>query len=271
MKQPTHYYKYTTVDTFEKIVSSKTLFLFDIQKSNDSSELQLCYSLIEKVFEEEFEKDKPNYIKNYFPSTEFKKFFKENTEQINEIEKLLNTQYTTCFSAEGDMLSQWRGYGDDGKGVSIGFDISTFPSTDLYKFNKVIYSERSQKKLLREDIKLIIKDIRKYIKQNKTIEGYSCQKFKEDYNHLLLWAVFIKNNFFHEEKEWRYSYWYNQRLDNVPHQISKHSIKKIIIGPKSNITKEDVDFILRNNGFVGYTIEYSKGHGIYVDSRNHNN
>lgn len=271
MKQPTHYFKYATFETFEKIVSSKSLLLCDIKKSNDSSELQLCYSLIEKVFDEEFERDKPNYIKNYFPSEEFKKFFKENTEQINEIEKLLNTQYTTCFSAEGDMLSQWRGYGEDGRGLSIGFDITTFPSNEQYKFNKVIYSERYQKSFFRENIKLIIKDIRKYVKENKTIEGYPCQKFKEDYNSLLFGAVFIKNNFFHEEKEWRYSYWYNKKLDNVSHRISNHSIKKIIIGPKSDVTKKDIDFILRDNGFVGYEIQYSKGHGIYVDSKNHKN
>ena len=27
-----------------------------------------------------------------------------------------------CLSEEGDLLSQWRGYGDDGRGFSIGFD-----------------------------------------------------------------------------------------------------------------------------------------------------
>ena len=27
-----------------------------------------------------------------------------------------------CFSKNGDLLSQWRAYAEDGKGFSIGFD-----------------------------------------------------------------------------------------------------------------------------------------------------
>lgn len=32
--------------------------------------------------------------------------------------------YCACFSAKGDDLSQWRGYGDNGAGVCLGFDLS---------------------------------------------------------------------------------------------------------------------------------------------------
>lgn len=34
--------------------------------------------------------------------------------------------YVSCFSSEGDLLSQWRGYASDGMGVSIGFDHDLF-------------------------------------------------------------------------------------------------------------------------------------------------
>lgn len=30
--------------------------------------------------------------------------------------------YVACFSEHGDLLSQWRAYGQDGEGISIGFD-----------------------------------------------------------------------------------------------------------------------------------------------------
>lgn len=33
-------------------------------------------------------------------------------------------QFATCFSADGDLLSQWRAYGDDGRGFALGFDPS---------------------------------------------------------------------------------------------------------------------------------------------------
>lgn len=35
---------------------------------------------------------------------------------------LYNTPYVACFSTDGDDLAQWRGYGADGAGYSIGFD-----------------------------------------------------------------------------------------------------------------------------------------------------
>jgi hypothetical protein len=30
--------------------------------------------------------------------------------------------FLTCFSENGDLLSQWRAYGNNGDGVAIGFD-----------------------------------------------------------------------------------------------------------------------------------------------------
>ncbi len=100
------------------------------------------------------------------------------------------------------MLSQWCEYGEDGRGVAIGFDVSTFPTDELYKLGKVEYSLRMQKSLLRKDVKNVIREIRDYVKKHKSIEGYSVQSFMVAYNTLLLKAVFVKNSFFHEEKEW---------------------------------------------------------------------
>lgn len=45
---------------------------------------------------------------------------------FKNIKSLLNlkksNRYVTCFSLNGDLLSQWRAYADDGKGIAIGFD-----------------------------------------------------------------------------------------------------------------------------------------------------
>ena len=38
--------------------------------------------------------------------------------------------YCSCFSAEPDDLSQWRGYGENGFGVSIGFDLAELQRLD---------------------------------------------------------------------------------------------------------------------------------------------
>lgn len=55
----------------------------------------------------------------------------------------------TCFSEEKDKLSQWRGYGDDGKGISIGVNkrlINLLIENSNIKLEKVIYNEKKQKK-----------------------------------------------------------------------------------------------------------------------------
>jgi hypothetical protein len=50
---------------------------------------------------------------------------------------------SACFSKNGDVLSQWRAYADDGKGYSIGFK-----AQDLIKLQirplKVLYNEKEQ-------------------------------------------------------------------------------------------------------------------------------
>jgi hypothetical protein len=63
-----------------------------------------------------------------------------------------------CLSEEGDLLSQWRGYADDGCGVAIGFESSFFSdltemTPDRAKgfdllFVQVCYDPKEQRKLL---------------------------------------------------------------------------------------------------------------------------
>lgn len=262
------FYKYTTVDTFKSIIKSGQLWLTDIQNSNDSTELKLSYDLIKEVFEEEFDKKQPKYIDNFFPKTEFQKFYHNNTKYINDLENTLHTQYVTCFSSKGDMLSQWRGYANDGDGLSIGFDRSIFARND-YTFGEVLYNKYRQKSLYRSYINPIIKDIKNYVKEHKTIKGYDECKFMVEYNCLLLKGVFIKNNFFQEEKEWRFCYWYNKTKEYIEFNIPKDGINEVIIGPKCELTEEEVDQILKNNGFSGYHISKSRGCGVYVKSKNH--
>jgi hypothetical protein len=64
-----------------------------------------------------------------------------------------------CLSEEGDLLSQWRGYADDGRGVAIGFESSFFSdltetTPDRAKgfdllFVQVCYDPNEQRKITR--------------------------------------------------------------------------------------------------------------------------
>ncbi len=57
-----------------------------------------------------------------------------------------NNVFVACFTSSFDQLSQWRGYGADGYGYSVGFDTAHFVAIkpDTIVFN-VFYKEEMQK------------------------------------------------------------------------------------------------------------------------------
>lgn len=262
-------YKYCSAELFEKIVNSHSMWMTDISESNDTSELKLVYNVVKETFVEEFDQKKPEYMDEFFNKEDFLKFYEAHTKNIDEVEMNVHTQYVSCFSQDGDMLSQWRGYADDGKGLSICFDSDKLIIDDSYTYRKVEYNLYKQKALFRPEIKRLISEIRQYVKANKTIDGYDKSKFMVAYNKLLLMGVFVKNNFFNEEHESRYCFHDFKGKDHIEILIGEEDIKQVIIGPKCTKTKAEVIDFLQREGFKGFEVEYSKGHGIYVDSANH--
>ena len=115
---PSTVYHYCTVETFFNIIQNHTLRLSDIEKSNDFMEkkwaIQKCLDYIQE------NRNNPAYPCSQKP---------ELTEQLlTAMEQYFHTYnmmiLACCFSSERDLLSQWRGYGDNGCGVSIGVDAS---------------------------------------------------------------------------------------------------------------------------------------------------
>lgn len=113
-KLPGIVYHYCSVETFYNIVLHHTLRLSDIEKSNDFMEkkwaINQCLLHIEHHIEQrEFAGDR--------------KKSRELLEQLRIQFGQFNTMILACcFSSVRDLLSQWRGYGDNGSGVCIGFD-----------------------------------------------------------------------------------------------------------------------------------------------------
>lgn len=54
----------------------------------------------------------------------------------------------SCFSKNGDLLSQWRAYAEDGKGFSIGFDSNYIYHGLGVNINSVVYEEETQYRLI---------------------------------------------------------------------------------------------------------------------------
>ena len=107
-------YHYCSVETFYNIILHHTLRLSDIEKSNDFMEKKWAISQC------------LHHIENHIEQPQFtgdRRKSRELLEQLNIQFKQFNTMILACcFSSVRDLLSQWRGYGDNGSGVCIGFD-----------------------------------------------------------------------------------------------------------------------------------------------------
>ena len=122
-------YHYCSVDAFHEIIKNKTLRLSEIEKSNDSLECQwleqrIVPSLIRKRIVEQLSETSSNeYVESMIK--ESISIYKGYWDSLHDsiVQKMT---LAICFSRNDDLLSQWRGYGNDGYGVAIGFNTKAF-------------------------------------------------------------------------------------------------------------------------------------------------
>ncbi len=102
-------FHYTDIHGLIGILESGTLRLCSYRTMNDSMELKWSIEHKLKALQSN-------------SNTAFQHEFLNKIRDCLEVFPL--HAYMTCFSSEKDLLSQWRAYGDDGKGVAIGFNLA---------------------------------------------------------------------------------------------------------------------------------------------------
>ena len=284
-------YHYCSVQTLMDIIKSKKFWLSDPSHMNDSEEMRWGFKvLIEhyKAFAEDFQNRpkteyfaseildsfrkvcsgdlrshldtmkeadlSPEDIENFHSRVMIllDKFEEQMKLEYSEAEQNIGKIYVGCFSANSDQLSQWRGYGDDGRGVTIGFYrewLDQFGNCD-----KVYYTTPEQKVLA-----------------HRFIRGYINGR-----NAVADWYVrvhpFIKPYGFHEEREYRvaYSPLLTPKLSrgtylagktirqyySIPLQPS--SIGRIILGPKCSTDQRDLVAFLEEYDMNSKAIEIKR-------------
>lgn len=185
------YYYYCSVLTFFNIIENKSIYLSDPLKMNDSDELVWVMKLLEKTDMEFVKKDYPelaSVAETIIPR--LRKFISEEGQ---------DNMYICCFSQKKDLLSQWRGYGDDGKGVSIGFDLDKMINRNhRLEKQKVIYTD----KLDESEVIEILDDI----SAMEIYSRYTTNKNKKFVDFCSRMMLRYKNSAFMEEDEVRLMY-----------------------------------------------------------------
>lgn len=141
-------FHYTDLNGFQGIISNHDLWLTHLRYSNDEEEMLHGQRIVSEVIAKELK------TKSSPKRTAFLEAVKEKLAQQVDV-------YICCFCLKGDLLSQWRGYGASGSGVSVCIDPKEFrsltgpdsPPGGLLRIWKVFYEEDRQRRIIRDLLK----------------------------------------------------------------------------------------------------------------------
>ncbi|CAG9295381.1 DUF2971 domain-containing protein [Celerinatantimonas diazotrophica] len=177
-------YHYTTLSGLLGIVRSEVLWASDVRYMNDSAELHHMLDLLTEGIQSRIISGDPKaQLLNHF------------AQWINERLNQGHMLFAASFRANGNLLSQWRGYSSIGKGVSLGFHpdhISHWAKEQQFEIGRCIYDTHTQTQLVQQAIDSVCQ-----------IDLPEDELFAEVETDLLRLAVLLKHPSFREEDEWR--------------------------------------------------------------------
>lgn len=260
-------YHYCDTQAFNGICKTKSIWLTDITKLNDESEYGSGFQIIRELVLEDFRGISSAILER-------------SEDKLNQLFRVL----VGCFSKNGDLLSQWRAYGEGGAGYVIGFDQDEIrlhnlgnryleamaPVLSTVNFVNVSYDSvklRSQARLT----------IERFERSQSPIKYQLLAKALMDL------AIRYKDPFFIEEDEVRafvveesgsidLEYKKNRRDGSNGvceyHVLNtslneRHAIRKVMLGPKNKRSIDEVRRFLESEGLFGVEISNSKGQGKY--------
>lgn len=212
---PTLYF-YCNNTVFTNIIRKKEIWLSDMNYSNDYAEIIGFTKPLVDIFKE-------NITSIEFTLNEYGYDSKACMQKLikmyeNYVNNKLKSLYclAICFSKRRDDLSQWRAYGDAGKGFAIGFNeeilLQIANSHKLLSLKEICYEETIKIKHITNYTINFINEIQEMIKKNKgrldlfKKKGLFAQFISQKLDDILKYAPFYKNEGFRAEDEVRLAY-----------------------------------------------------------------
>lgn len=265
-------YRYAHAGTFLKMLESQTLWFSDLRRMNDWDEYAAGFRMASEIAAEEF----PQY--------------KNLLNEISPEQMHANFMVLICsFSLDGDCLSMWRGYGDNGAGAAIGYSYPDIqmqhlgarylakmaPVQGKVQFFKVIYEEASFKENVRAYFAQVTSSLTSKIATlHHEFQSVQLGMLKVA---LIRLCTLYKNDFFVDERELRGFIEVNEHADSYTlgvrdsgfgqadyHQVQTCSfgipaIREVVLGPRCDLTVEEVKTKLTTCGLSNVNIRQSRG------------
>ncbi len=191
-------YHYTTLTGLLGIVRDKHLWASDIRYMNDSAELKHAADLIRLEVQERIARGRGK-------ADLLGQFVDWVDNRITNGHLL----FGASFRSHGNLLSQWRGYSDHGKGVSIGFSAEYILQCAIrqnFQIGKCLYEPERQKELIQQIVDAVESHVSTTLQGNDSREELAAKYrlvFESIELDLLRIASILKHPSFREEMEWR--------------------------------------------------------------------
>lgn len=188
---PEHLYHYTDLEGVEGILSSKCLWMSKFTASNDISEITLAISQFQNFVESRVAALAPDEAS----------FLHEAATQLDGFRR--TNICLASFCEQPDLLSQWRSYGNDGRGIALGFD--TRALQDIARRNSLelwrcVYEPALHVKISNDLLTMLLESFRgtrpKAAEERRDL-------IAQFHSAFLRVAPVIKDHRFGEEREWR--------------------------------------------------------------------
>jgi hypothetical protein len=263
---PEELFHYCPTNSFHGIISSKQLWLSNLEYSNDPNENQIAFQVLDSI-----SRDHANQaLKNYA-----KKIINTNNPVMD-----YPSSCVFCMSQQPDDLIQWREYADNGFGYIIGISTKYFLSRGVWEFfnphitsplndqiflSRCIYKPEEQRSIIEKLLNDFLQD-----ESNNMTLGVDMLKYV-----IKLFSSIFKHHSYTSEKEWRiicfpaepamhgihnskYKVLFRSRRQGIVRYVEQNltdgkssdiPLSSITIGP--NIFNKIIDIItyLRNNGY----------------------
>ena len=283
-------YHYASMEKGTSILKHKNIRLSDITKSNDVKEMSI-------FFPDLFDEMLKNYDEHNGFSYKFEYKGKGNRQAfglfVNELKKKIEKEFedgsiatfALCLSEEGDLLSQWRGYADDGKGICLGLNVEEIlkfvgiSSVSGFSLEKVEYLSKEQ---IDEWVKNVANQMLGVVEiilgaiEEGNIQYYSAKEFDEDIFNTIYYNILseveesikFKTEGFKEEKEWRFFIKNSLNKDDIKGKKIT-SIGTLGEGARRKTSKyvaDNVEFNIKENDMVPFvSLKFEKFHNNLIN------
>lgn len=150
-------FHYTSVEGLKGIIESQELWATNLAYMNDTREMHTGSAVIQEILAADID---------HATDQQTKKLLQALQEYSGK--SPIKNAHAVCFSKNGDQLSQWRGYGSNGKGYAIGFDPSALESdlTEGFLLSGCLYHKPQQEEGIRKHINMSLEFTSRYISNN---------------------------------------------------------------------------------------------------------